>query len=161
MVFGVDFNADACAGARDNGFLVVRGDAMNLPLVDGSVDEIINCQFFNQQDQARVAQFLTEVRRVLKPGGRAILVWRNGAALIHVLAHALLTLLDRLQGHEVFPQYVHRLPEVERMARESGLTVEHRELANPLINWRSEHVGGVFGRLMGASCVLVLGRPAA
>lgn len=158
-VFGIDFNARACEGARANGFTVARGDAMQLPLADGSVDALVNCQFFNQQDRERVLRCLAEIARVLRPGGQAVLVWRNGSAWIHIVAHAVLSVLDRLRGHEVFPQHVHRLEEVARAAQELGLETAHREVTNPLLGWRSKQLASWPARVMGASCVLVLTKP--
>lgn len=158
-VFGVDFNRDACAAAFANGFPVVRGDAYRLPLADGSVDEVTNCQFFNQQDDAGVDAFLGEVARVLKPGGRAILVWRNADAAIHRAAHALLTLADRVRGLPAFPQFRHPLDDVAAVAAAHGLEREHAEVSCPPLNWRSDAVDGFAARLVGASNILVARKP--
>lgn len=158
-VFGIDFNADACAAAHANGFPVLRGDAYRLPLADGSVEQMTNCQFFNQQDAAGVGAFLAEAARVLAPGGNLVLVWRNGSAIIHRVAHALLSLTDRLRGASVFPQHVHSLDTVAAQAAVAGLEVVHRELSCPPLGWRSRATGGLVGHVIGASCILVLRRP--
>ena len=63
--------------------------------------------------------FSLEAARVLRPGGRAVLVWRNGAALIHRLAHACLCVIDRLRGLPEFPQFVHSIEDLR-----SYLTVD-------------------------------------
>ncbi len=158
-VFGVDFNADACRAAAANGFPVIRGDAFNLPLADASIDEVTNCQFFNQQAAQGMRAFVGEVARVLKPGGRTILVWRNGAAAIHRVAHAVLTVADRALGREIFPQVTHTFADVERALTDAGLEVTHREVSCPPLGWRSTQVTGLAARLAGASCVLVARRP--
>lgn len=159
-VFGIDFNADACRDAAANGFPVIRGDVYALPLPDDSIDELTNCQFFNQQEPAGVESFVSEVARVLRPGGRAILVWRNDAAMVHQMAHGMLSALDRLRGRPLFPQYRHSLADVARAARAVGLAVERREVSCPPLAWRSEAIDGLLARLIGASLILVLGKPA-
>ena len=59
-IFGIDFNVDACRSAARNGFPILRGDAYSMPLADGCIDEVINCQFFNQQSSDGVAAFVDE-----------------------------------------------------------------------------------------------------
>lgn len=161
LVLGLDFNADACAAARANGAPVVRGDAFALPFADGSVDQIVNCQFFNQQPRAGVQRFVAEVARVLRPGGAAVLVWRNAESGIHRIAHALLTALDRVRGLPEFPQESHPLADVAQVVAQAGLVAEHREVSCPPLGWRSVAIDGVLARLIGASCVLVVRKPAA
>ncbi len=159
LVFGVEFNAEACRAAVANGFPVVRGDAYRLPLAPCSVDEVTNCQFFNQQDAAGVAAFVNEAARVLVPGGRLILVWRNGAAAIHRVAHTLLTGLDRLRGMNEFPQRTHTFADLDTCLEAAGLAVSHREVTCPPLNWRSVHIDSLAARLLGASCVVVACKP--
>lgn len=158
-LLGLDFNAHACIAARDNGLKVMRGDAFNLPLASSSVSQVINCQFFNQQKPQAMPAFMRELARVLEPGGEAVLVWRNASALIHRVAHLLLTALDRIMQREVFPQYTHPLAVVAAIATEAGLELKHNELSCPPLNWRSTAVNSLSGRLIGASCVLVLSKP--
>lgn len=160
-VIGVDFNADACAAAQANGLPVVRGDAFALPLATGSVEQMINCQFFNQQSAAGVAAFVTEAARVLAPEGELVLVWRNGAAVIHRWAHAALTLLDRLRGQPEFPQVTHSFADLRRLLTAAGLELRHAEVSCPPLAWRSRDVDGWLARLIGASCIVVARRPAA
>lgn len=161
LVFGVDFNADACRAAAANGFPVVRGDAFALPLPDAAIDEITCCQFFNQQTPAAVASFVREAARVLRPGGRAVFVWRNAGAFVHRVAHFGLTAMDRLRGREVFPQYGHAFADVDRYAADAGLEVGTKLVSFPPLGWRSARVGGVLAGAIGASCVLVASRSAA
>ena len=157
-VLGVEFNASACAAARLNGLSVIRGDAFNLPLASGSIDQLVNCQFFNQQSAAGVSAFVSEAVRVLAPGGQMVLVWRNGDALIHHVAHACLTLLDRLRGNPEFPQVTHALADVRAKLSAAGLIVRHAEVSCPPLAWRSTQVDGLCARLIGASCIVVAGK---
>ena len=153
-VVGIDFNQLACIAAKSNGINVINGDAFALPLSDQSIDEVVNCQFLNQQPSESVERLAEEVFRVLKPGGQAIFVWRNAGALIHQVAHGLLTAWDRMQGRPLFPQYRHDVAVVSEQLSRAGFHIEHRELTCPPIGWRSESVHGVLGRIIGASCLI-------
>lgn len=159
LVCGVDFNVDACRSAHANGFPVIRGDAYALPFADGTVDQVVNCQFFNQQSAVGMRGFVAEAGRVLAPGGRVVLVWRNAGALIHRVAHGLLSALDRLRGLPAFPQVAHPLAEVEAALAAAGLVVERREVSCPPLGWRSAAVHGLAARVIGASCVVVARKP--
>lgn len=158
-VLGVDFNEQACVAARANGLPVVRGDAFCLPLAAGSIDQIVNCQFFNQQSPAGVAAFIVEAARVLAPGGQMVLVWRNGDALIHRLAHACLTRFDRLRGNPEFPQATHRLSAIRARLAEAGLELLREEVSCPPLAWRSSKVDGWLASVIGASCIVVARKP--
>ena len=159
FVFGIDFNADACRAAQANGFPVVRGDAFALPFAGDSIDEITSCQFFNQQSAEGLRTFAAEAARVLTAGGRVILVWRNGSALIHRLAHAGLSVVDRLRGLPAFPQFIHRSNEVRGYLTDAGLDVELEEVSCPPLAWRSRKVGGLLSRIIGASCIAIARKP--
>lgn len=158
-VLGVDFNAEACCAAAANGLPVVRGDAYHLPFADGAIEQLVNCQFFNQQTPAGVAAFVIETARVLAPGGRAVLVWRNGRALIHRVAHGLLSALDRWRGLPQFPQQTHPLETVAAALVAAGLVVTHRELSCPPLAWRTQAVDGCAAHVLGASCIVVATKP--
>jgi SAM-dependent methyltransferase len=73
-VVGVEVSAEAVAHAakayRGPNFRFLKGDARCLPLDDASVDAVVSfetIEHFYEHDQ-----FLAEVRRVLRPGGRFI-----------------------------------------------------------------------------------------
>jgi SAM-dependent methyltransferase len=159
IIFGIDFNDDACQAAARNGFPVLRSDAYTMPLGDSCIDEIINCQFFNQQRADGVAAFVDEAARVLVPGGRVIMVWRNANALIHRTAHGLLTIADRLRGQPQFPQEMHSFDAVENYLKDAGLVIAHREVSCAPLSWRSANTHGIAARVIGASCVLVGQKP--
>ena len=88
-VIGLDYNQLACIDAKRNGLTVLRGDAFSLPFVNGSIAQVVNCQFLNQQSNENTRQFIEEVARVLKPGGRLVLFWRYADSLFHRLCGAL------------------------------------------------------------------------
>jgi SAM-dependent methyltransferase len=158
-VIGLDFNAEACRAARAHRLLAVRGDAFRLPFADSSLGAVVSCQFFNQQSTGAVAAFLEELARVLGPGGRAVLVWRNGTALVHRFAHALFAGLDRVRGLPVFPCVDHALGSVMDGATARGLAIDAAFLSFPPLGWRLPPSGSLRGGVFGASCVLVLMQP--
>jgi ubiquinone/menaquinone biosynthesis C-methylase UbiE len=53
---------------------LVLGDGRTLPLADGSVDCALSTYTLEVMDLADIAATLTEMRRVLRPGGRAVIV---------------------------------------------------------------------------------------
>ncbi len=160
QVIGIDFNADACAAARNNGLAVVRGDAFGLPFADAAVDEIVTCQFFNQQQPAAVQHFIAESARVLRPGGRLIMVWRNGTAWIHRLALWCFGLLDRLRRLPNFPYENHSLDRIRAYAANAGLAVASQSVSFPPLGWRSSATDSWLARIIGASNICVLEKPA-
>ncbi len=71
MVEAVDLNA--AAGGVSN--LMARwGDARALPLPDASVDIAVSCYTLHHLDDEGKREALSEMRRVLRPGGRVVLV---------------------------------------------------------------------------------------
>lgn len=157
QVFGVDFNADACVGALQNGITIIRGDAYNLPLADSSIGQIVNCQFLNQQPPEKEEAFIAEVTRVLKPGGQAILLWRHAHSLIHQSAHAVFTVMDRFTGAQPgFPQYAHPMGNMRSLAERAGLSVVRDEVTLPFFRRATICSGGLTAKTIGASLFLVV-----
>jgi SAM-dependent methyltransferase len=156
QVLGIDFNRDACVAARANGLDVVRGDAFRLPLADAAADEIVSCQFFNQQRPEAVARFVSECARVLRNDGQAVFVWRNGSAWVHRLALFALGTLERWRGAPVFPYENHGFTDIDAYAGAAGLVVAARYVSFPPLRWRSAAVTSLPARLIGASNICVL-----
>lgn len=159
-VVGVEFNAIACEQARANGMRVVRGDAFSLPFAEASVRQAIACQFLNQQAPANARRFVLEAGRVLEPGGRLIILWRNHRAVVHRLGHALLGGLDRLRGRAGFPMVDNTLAAVTGYAREAALEVLERAAVLPLAGRRYDPDRDWRARWLGASLLLVLRKQA-
>ncbi len=158
-VFGVDFNGDACAAAAENGIFIVRGDAYSLPFADKSIGQIVNCQFLNQQPPEKAPRFITECARVLKPGGRALLLWRNARSLIHRGAHAAFSICDAFTGQPSFPQYAHSVEEIGRHAQAAGLVVRREAVTLPFSTWKTVPVNSISAHIIGASLFAVFEKP--
>ena len=155
-VIGVDFNEQACRDANRNGLPVIRGDAFQLPFRDHSVDEVVCCQFFNQQKPAAVRQFVAETARVLRSGGTAVFVWRNGDALVHRCALWALNAYDRLAGRPLFPQETHSLETLSAYAVAHGLVVSDVYVSFPPLRWLSKQIRSPLALAIGASNICVL-----
>lgn len=71
---GLDFSRSAIALCRrfrrGPGLTFVRGDALDLPFPDGSFDAVVNVE--SSHCYRSMGAFLTEVHRVLRPGGHLL-----------------------------------------------------------------------------------------
>ena len=160
-IIGIDFNSDACQAATKNGLATVRGDAFRLPFAENSIDEIVTCQFFNQQSTQAVEKFIQETQRVLRPGGRVIMIWRNGEAYVHSIAQFMLTTLNRIRKRANFPYENHSFKHIQNYARDSSLIVEVAAVSFPPLRWMSYSYDSVLAKFIGASSVCVLAKPTA
>ena len=78
VVTGIELNPNRARGAQDltrrvglqDRVRVVRGDVMNAPLADGSMDAVVSQEAFLHVPDKAVA--LKEAFRILKPGGRLV-----------------------------------------------------------------------------------------
>lgn len=77
-IIGVDIAPGMCAVARAR-CTVIAGDAAALPLADGAVDAVVSSLCYQWVENQ--AQAFTELARVLKPGGRAIIASLGAASL--------------------------------------------------------------------------------
>ena len=156
QVAGIDFNHSAIVEARGRMNYCIQGDAFQLPFSDCSFDTVTNCQFLNQQHPDKIQPFLRQCYRVLKPGGRLVLVWRNGSTLIHRVAHGVFTLIDKLTNSPSFPVFDHPLSDISQQARVAGFQEQRKFVTFPLTGWQSDQVAGLLSKIIGASAVLVL-----
>lgn len=155
-IFGIDFNARAARAAFNNGLNVIRGDAFHLPFADCCVDEIVTCQFFNQQKSEGVRQFIYESARTLRPGGRLIMVWRNGTAWVHRIALLLFGTLDRLRGLPLFPYENHSFSNIEEYAQSAGMSLVAQMVSFPPTKWCSPTIDSWKAQLFGASNICIV-----
>ncbi|MGR8949334.1 MAG: class I SAM-dependent methyltransferase [Gammaproteobacteria bacterium] len=159
LVVGLDFNRDACSDARRNGIKAVRGDAFILPFAHGSVDEIVCCQFFNQQNSEAILKFIQNSARVLKPGGRLIMIWRNGESYVHRIALFLARIVNRICRRPQFPYENHRISSIVMLGVQSGLVSELQAVSFPPGSWVSNELDTLIARWIGASNICILRKP--
>ncbi len=125
-VVGLDFSAGMleAARARRLGDVVVRGDALALPLADGAMDAVVSG--FALRNFVDLAAAFAEVARVLRPGGRLALleVDRPASALLR-LGHAVYfrrivpllgALLAEREAYAYLPESTAYLPDAPTLA---------------------------------------------
>ena len=156
LVVGLDFNKNACEDAQRNGLQAIRGDAFELPICENSVQEIVCCQFFNQQNKDAVAKLIEESGRVLRPGGRLIMIWRNGEAYIHRGALFLARIAAKVKGNPQFPYENHSLASVVALGRTNNLVAEFGAVSFPPTKWVSNNVHSLAAKWVGASSICIL-----
>lgn len=158
LLLGIDFNEQACKTAKKNSLTTIRGNAFSMPLDTQCINSAYCCQFLNQQSHNDMKLLLSESYRVLLPNGKLILIWRNGEALIHKVAHLLFSLLDKAAGRPSFPMVNHSLSSVEDFAKKTGFATTRKQAIFPLLRWHSDNINGFLAKIIGASFILVLKR---
>lgn len=157
-VLGVDFNAEACRRARRNGLAAVRGDAFAVPLAGGAADVVLNVGFAQQYGADALGPLLREAARLLRPGGRLVIVWSNPAAPIRRTAAACFRVLDALRGRTTPALFAHDPAEMRAAAARAGLTADRVFAISPLSR-RRLRVDGLPASLIGTTFVAVLRLP--
>lgn len=103
-VIGLDLSAGMLARAA--GTQRVRGSALRLPLAGSSVDAVIAVEVFEHLPALGIDPALTEIRRVLRPGGRIAILDKNAGALDARrpwLPSLALKWLDQRRGRWMYP----------------------------------------------------------
>jgi 2-polyprenyl-6-hydroxyphenyl methylase/3-demethylubiquinone-9 3-methyltransferase len=80
-VVGLDVSAAMLAAAGGAGLDRVIGSARRLPFRDGSFDAAIAVEVFEHLEPGAIDDACGELRRVLRPGGRFVLVDKNVYAM--------------------------------------------------------------------------------
>ncbi len=155
-VYGLDFNKDACESAQLNGVKIMRGDAFAMPLANGSIGQIVNCQFLNQQPPEQTRKFIEESARVLKRGGQLIILWRHACSAIHRTSHGVFTFVDKFTGQPPFPQYEHPMKEIEGFARDAKLETVDKAVTLPFFKPDTVKDESLAANIIGASLFIVL-----
>ena len=155
-VIGLDFNAAACRQAKRNGIKAIRGDAFTLPLADGIADVVLNVEFAQEYELEAVGGMLHEVARVLRPGGRLVIVWGNRGALVHRIAHPASRILDRLRGRASFAASVRHSPAgIQTAGERVGLALNRMFAIFPPLRLRLRRADGPLASLIGSSFVAI------
>ena len=157
-VVGVDFNAAACRHAGRNGIEAIRGDAFNLPLAD----VVLNVEFVQEHEPEAVGRLPHEAARVLRPGGRLLIVWGNRRALVHRIAHPISRVMARLRGRASFARLVHHpVAGIRSAGEQAGLVADGVFAIFPPSGRRLQRADGLVASLIGSSFVAVFRKPAA
>ncbi len=126
--YGLDLSNVVAHQARRNTLLaghpdrLVRADIRELPFAEGSFDAVYTMGTIEHIDE--YAQAIEEVRRVLRPGGRAIIGVPHKWNLF--LRPALVWLLDLVGQYAYSPEKAFSSPELRTVIERTGLTVRER-----------------------------------
>lgn len=154
-VIGIDYNATACIQAHSNSVAITRSDAFNLPFYNDTFHSVVNCQFLNQQTDNDAQRFLSEAARVLSPGGKLHLVWRGADTLIHRTVYGLSSLLRKLVGEPIFPQFDHQPNALIESSKTFNLKVVEQSMTLPF-GPKEVSPGSLTAKIAGASRYLCL-----
>lgn len=157
-VVGLDFNQVACRNAQRLGLEIVRGDAFALPFQDEAFDALLTVEMLQQYSTEEVERLLAECLRVLKVGGWAILVWRNGRSLVHRLASLLLRPVDRSRGIGDLGLQDHSPSSIRGIAARLGFEVISLDAMFPPLRWRVAETRRFVTSLVGSSHLALLRR---
>lgn len=108
---------------------LVKGTIFQLPFQDNCFDGVYNLGVFEHFEKGEIGKALGEIKRVLKPGGRAIIFWppEFGITVIFLkFVHFVMHSLGK-KGFQVHPPEVSRLKskkEAEELFSQAGFEVE-------------------------------------
>ena len=164
-VVGVDFNAAACRHAKSNGIEAIRGNAFELPLAEDIADVALNVEFAQEHGPEAVERMLEEVARVLRPGGRLVLVWSNRQALLHRILGPLSRVWEGWGGRPSVEHSVrytaHTVAGVRAAGERAGLALDEAFAIFPPWRMRLARADGALAALIGSSFVALFRAPRA
>ena len=96
---------------------------------------------------------------MLRPGGRVIMIWRNGEAFIHRLALTVFRLLERLRHLPSFPYENHAIAAIIATGCKYELQAEYSAVSFPPCSWVSEATDTLAATMIGASNICILRKP--
>jgi ubiquinone/menaquinone biosynthesis C-methylase UbiE len=131
-VVGVDPSESMLAMAARRGAPVeyVAGDAVALPFADETFDVVVATQVYEYVADMPAA--LTEARRVLKPGGRLLILDTDWDSIVWHSSDRgrMLRVLEKWNDHLADPYLPRRLP---RLLRDAGLELREATII-PILN---------------------------
>lgn len=122
---GLDLSESMLAVARreNPGIRFERGSMLELGHEDGSLDGVVSWYSSIHTPADRLPRLFAEFRRVLKPGGHALLAFQVGDEPRH---------LERPWGHPVSLDFHRRTPEgMAELLAEAGFSVRSRTVRAP------------------------------
>lgn len=154
-VLGLDFNAAALRTARQNRLEAIRADAFELPLASGMADVVVNVEFAQQYEATAVWRLLDEAHRVLRRGGRLVIVWSNRKALLHLIAHPIFAALARRRRRPLLAPFHHTVADMRAAGERAGLAAECAHAILPPLGLRLRCADRLPARWLGTSFVAV------
>ena len=154
-VFGVDYNINACKAAVLNGINVIRGNGSLIGFRDDCFDVVLAIEFNQQFPLEQLEFIIQEVSRVIQPGGRLIMVWRNGRALLQIGLRCATRLLNIIKGRKTMKLYHHPLPTVIALCKKYNFIHNKSFTFFPATNALMNYSQGVRSRLWGTNYVAV------
>jgi len=158
IVLGIDASALACGEAARRGIAAVRADALRLPIADGTVDTTLVVGFLQELEPDALPALVAEAGRVLRPGGIAVMAWRDGRSWMHRLARAAFVPVDRLSGRPPALLHHHAPERVVALAEDAGLRPERVASIFPPLSWQSLELESAGARLLGTGFLAVFRR---
>ncbi len=158
-VVGVDFNAGACRCAKANGIEALRGNAFALPLAAGVADLVLNVEFAQEHEPEMVETLLREVARVLRPGGRLVIVWGNRDSLAHRIMGPVSRVWEVLRGRKSFACVRHTVAAMRAAGERAGLALDDVCAVFQPCRLRLARADGAWATLIGTSFVAVFRAP--
>lgn len=97
-IVGIDIDPYKIKKAKDRGILTILGSALDLPFKNNSFDLVTSLHVIEHIKHEQVTTFISEILRVLKPGGFFIIITPNRRRLTSAV-----NILLRLVSNKCYP----------------------------------------------------------